>query len=252
MKKALILLVVFLLFSYCTYLKKPLSGDEFIYKLQFFKAVDKKLITQEDSTNIFYRENITIYEKPYHYLFLKYNTNNKSDVTTIDTVKNELKYHYLVADNSGPYGIWLDSLAVKSYRRVNVDSFQNNDLLKKLGLHNLKHYVLSSTVVGKDPNLFVEQYTVKDKPDGSYFDTICFYFNKTSKIRYSMDADFEKIKKAKLYKEVFIYNPTWDGLNHDSVPRREFNLELKEIPENERMQQVLDKYLIMTKSDSKK
>jgi len=236
MKKTIFLLFLFLIFSNYKLLKKPPAGERFVYKLQFYKIIDKRLITQEDSTNIYYRGNTIIYEKPYHYL-------TKSGLTTKDTLAKELKARYLISDRAGSFGIWFDSLTEKVYRRVNVDSFKNNDFLVKLGLHNLKHYVLASSEPGNTPGSFVEKYAVKDKPDDSYFDTTCFYFSRKSNLRYAMDAEFEKIKKAKLYKEVLIYNPAWNAVIHDTVPRREFILELKEIPESKRVQEVMDKYL---------
>jgi hypothetical protein len=188
-----------------------------------------EFVTFSDSLNIYYYEDLVLFEHPYINEFLNFVTNPDGDVVRQDLIKTEMKYSYFIYQSNSVKGYRYDSLTAQQGHRLLVDSFFKTKGLYTTSVYDKKNDSLVETVRLKDGNI-LEKYVSKIKYDEGYPDSTFFYFTGFyQNIPYSFSKALDSVKHKKIYNVKLIHNPLPKNVFGFEAPRREFIWHLNEM-----------------------
>ncbi|HKO80954.1 MAG TPA: hypothetical protein VJU78_11190 [Chitinophagaceae bacterium] len=199
------------------------------YKLEL--AFDGQLVSIADSPIIYYYKNRVLYQinHPYNNSYVKFDTSG--NIISEQLIKEGVRFSYFIYEKDSVYGLSYDSIDAPNCQRYLVDSFLRTKFsAQEVMFDNTDDSLVLLNTDTINYDLF-EKYIPKIKPDETYPDSGYYYYSdKLKGINYSFSKKIDSLKKMKLCKVKFIYNPIPKGSNPFETPRREFQFEIKEIP----------------------
>ena len=205
-----------------------INSVRFIEVLQFVQVDNLKVLTQKDSTSIFYGGNYAIYEVPTYYRSSNIRSDKQTKITSETDIKEEIKYKYIIRNKHNPYGYCYDSLAAKTHgKKILIDTFLNKTIAANVPFYNKVNDTLVSYIHNINGDL-IERHICKKRFDSSYPDSLYYHFsNKLRDVNFSFSNELDSTRKMKLFKVEFIFSPTTDPQNGTVIPRRALSFEIK-------------------------
>lgn len=234
--KKFLCVTVIALFCSCgvTNVKFPVDirGIRLSWQIPIVSITDGSLTLLNDSFLIYYKENMILLRAPYKYVNYKKATIVNDTISLLDEdIENKMtKFLNFIYVRDMKSGLGYDSIDGKGFKKFKVDSLLKIKAFRGAAFLAADDSLVKSTY-NKKALLLSETYVSKKNVDESFPDTS--YLTYTSRIRdieYSFSKEADSIKKMKLFKVEFIYNPIPKSkMYHFNIPRRHFIFKIEEL-----------------------
>ena len=200
------------------------------YKFELLKPGDTEINTLNDSLRFYFLNELTICRLFIPYEQVKVKMDRKGNITEKKLIDWGTRSRYFVYDKNNRYGLLYDSLTVTKARKLPVDSL----LKKRLTTNAAMFYNSNDSLVAtirRSEEILEEKYIPIVKYDETYPDSIYLYYNKQLvDVTFSFSEELDGLKKTKLCKARFIYNPRRAARENIVLPRRELLFQVKKTP----------------------
>ncbi len=241
-KTSLFICVISVIALGCTNLLQR-KGDHsvgFFITLQF-PTMNGSIHTMNDSILIYQNDHYLIYDQSVLQPRSIVNIyKNKGDSVSEEELSPLIFHKYFIIKKTENYGLLYDSINANKPTSLSLDSFLRGKDYRKYPFYLLsKSYKVASNIMDKGDLVekLIDPSPEKDNPD-----TLVLLYNKNLDLgEITLSRELDSIKKSKLYKVTFIYNPKkTDGVNYD---RREMNFELRKVSfDKKNIQYLINKY----------
>lgn len=200
-----------------------------ITNYDFVMLENGQFINIQDSFKVSYYQNFILYQFPRIYEVSI--PIIKGDSIYEKVISSRIGYDCFIYKNNDSVGHRLDSLDADNSRLFSVDSFLVKKANAKFAFYNKTNDSLIESKTNEEGNELVEKYIPRIKYDETYPDSTSLYF-RNDKVKYpdfSFSRYLDSLKKKKLFKIIFTYNPIPKGVYSFDVPRRNIIFEMKQI-----------------------
>lgn len=200
------------------------------YKFELLKPDDSEIYILSDSLRFYFFNELTLCRIYTPYQLFSVNMDKEGNITERKLIDSSVRSSYFIYTKNNSCGLLYDSLTAAGARRLTVDS-----LLKKRLTTNARMFYNSNdslvATIRRTKNILEEKYVPIVKYDDTYPDSIYLYYNRQlGNIVFSFSEELDRLKKTKLCKARFIYNPRPAGRYPIDLPRRELLFQIEEAP----------------------
>jgi hypothetical protein len=213
------------------YQGKQINGIRLSVKIQLVSTENFSLSTFEDSMEIYYYNNLVLYQFNHPYDIRKVTFDTSGNFMHENIIQEGIRNSYFIYQKGDLYGFRYDSITAQTSHRFLVDSFLNKKLSHREETFDVSDdSLVDAKKVHGSYDLF-EKYIPKIKLDETYPDSSYYYYNrKMNGIDYSFSKTLDQEKNMKLCRIIFVYNPLRSKKYTQELPRREVRLAIEELP----------------------
>jgi hypothetical protein len=172
-----------------------------------------------DTLQIFNYGNYVLYAMPHTSVYQE----------GLNISRQQSDYLYFLYKKASVYGFEFPSLTdTVGNRRSIKDDYLSHRAFASVQLPT-DHSQYDSLIMTDNhlPGTLVEQFIVKKKQKGQYFDTSYYYYStRMNDAPYSLSPGLDSLKRMKLYKARFIFAPGFSEKDNIAFPTRDFFYEL--------------------------
>lgn len=183
-----------------------------------------------DSLTIYYLKDFILYRVafPFEQKYLTFDSSG--NISSERLIMRGTKFSYFIYKKGAKFGFNYDSIDAKTGRRCSTDSFLRAKFSFTESIFENSNETLINRKTGIPHYDLMEVYTPKIKYDDTYPDSSYYYYlKKLTDIEFSFSHELDSIKKMKLCKVRFVYNPVTKGTSPFAIPKREFLFQIEEL-----------------------
>lgn len=211
---------------------EDITAINYIFNIPMVSA-DGQLDNMQDTTTIYYYQDLILYQLPYHLGRTIFTSLADSDTTEQENTQTTTRHNFLVYKQGNKNGLWYETMNGDEKKKVPVDS-----TLLARGLPVDLRAILSNpedtlieTVKDAKEGIVIEKYISKTRPnDPCCYDTTLLYYSKDLKqIAFSFSPTLDSIKNLKLFKFRAAFNEAYSPQYLITMPKREIRYEIQQI-----------------------